>query len=235
MRVARAGQVDQALIASVRQALRDQSDPDVARAMQAYMKSETPSHGVKVGAVRATLRAALADRKLDWAQARDTARTLWDVATHREERHVAIELTGFARHRKCLVAEELPLFEHMIRSGAWWDYVDVVATHRVRAILDNDETTMRRVIPRWANDDDVWIRRSAILCQLLRKDETDRELLRSCIESNLGRDEFWLRKAIGWALRHYARTEPDWVVEFVDEHEARMCPLSKRQALKRLA
>ncbi len=227
--------VDEALIEHVRRALRDQSDPDVARAMQAYMKSETPSHGVKAGAVRATLREALGDKKLDWPQARDTAWALWDMSTHREERHAAIELTGFARHRKCLVAEELSLFEHMIRSGAWWDYVDVVATHRVRAILDNDEKSMRGVIRKWANDDDVWIRRSAIICQLLRKERTDSELLKHCIEPNLGRDEFWLRKAIGWALRHYARTDPDWVVEFVDEHEACMSPLSKREALKHLS
>lgn len=202
--------------------------------MQAYMKSEMPSYGVKAKAMRAILKDAMGDQKLDWGEARATARALWDGATHREERHLAIELTGITRHKKHLVAAELPLFEHMIRSGAWWDFVDVIATHRIRVMLDNDERSLTPVIRRWARDEDVWIRRAAIICQNLRKERTDPELLEYCIKANFKRDEFWLRKAIGWSLRHYGRIDGDWVVAFVDEHVDTLSPLSKKEALKHL-
>lgn len=202
--------------------------------MQAYMKSEMPSYGVKAKAMRAILKNAIGAQRLDWDEVRDTALALWDGATHREERHAAIELTGLSRHKKHLVRAELPLFEHMIRSGAWWDFVDVIATHRIRVMLDNDERAMTPVIRRWAKDEDVWIRRAAIICQNLRKARTDQKLLADCIKANLKRDEFWLRKAIGWALRHHARTDADWVVSFVDEHVDTLSALSKKEALKHL-
>lgn len=225
--------IDEGLIKTVRESLRAQGDASDAEAMQAYMKSEMPSYGVKAKALRSVLKDALSQRKPTWEEARDTARALWDRASHREERHVAIELTGLARHKKSLVSAELPLFEHMIRSGAWWDFVDVIATHRIRVMLDNDTQAMTRVIRTWATDKDVWIRRAAIICQNLRKEHTDPELLSFCIEANIRRDEFWLRKAIGWALRHHARIDADWVVSFVDEHDA-LSPLSKKEALKHL-
>lgn len=222
------------LIENVRNALLAEGDAKDAKAMQAYMKSEMPNYGVKAKAMRAILKGALGDAKPDWNEVRDTARLLWDTATHREERHVAIELTGAARHKKYLMPTELPLFEHMIRSGAWWDYVDVIATHRIRVMVDNDENAMTPVIRKWATDKDVWIRRSAIICQLLRKERMNTDLLTYCIEANLSRDEFWLRKAIGWTLRHYARTDADWVVTFVDQHVEQLSPLSKKEALRNL-
>ena len=226
--------IDEALIRNVRRALAAKGNPADAKAMQAYMKSEMPSHGVKAKELRAVLKEELAKRKLDWPEARDTARRLWDTAHKREERHVAIQLTGIARHKRHLVPAELPLFEHMIRNGAWWDYVDVVATHRLRVMIDNDEKTMRPIMERWSRDNDVWIRRASIISQLLRKERMDTDLLAFCIRANLRRDEFWLRKAIGWVLRHYARTDPDWVIAFVDEHVDELSPLSKKEALKHL-
>lgn len=228
------GVVDKVLIQKLRKALANHSDAADAKAMQAYMKSEMPSYGVKAKAMRAILKDSIGEKKLEWKDARDTARVLWDSATHREERHVAIELTGIAHPKKSLTPAALPLFEHMIRSGAWWDYVDVIATHRIRDILDDDAETVTPVIRSWAKDNDVWIRRAAIICQLLRKRDVDQELLTYCIEANLERSEFWLRKAIGWMLRHYGRTNPDWVIAFVDEHVDRLSPLSKKEALKHL-
>ena len=226
--------VNEEIIRDVRVALAAQGDAADAESMRAYMKSEMPSYGVKAMAMRAILKSALGEHKPTWDEARDTAKALWEGASHREERLLAIELTSAARHSKHLLAGELPLFESMIRSGAWWDYVDVIATHRVRVMLDNDEAHMLPVIRSWATDSDVWIRRAAIICQNLRKERTDAALLAHCIEANIGRDEFWLRKAIGWALRHYARIDADWVVAFIDEHVDALSPLSKREALKHL-
>lgn len=84
----------------------------------------------------------------------------------------------------------------------------------------------------WAVEDDLWLRRAALLCQLTHKEDTDRELLRYVIQANVDDTSFWLRKAIGWALRQFARTDPDWVREEVARLEPRISGLSRREALK---
>ena len=80
----------------------------------------------------------------------------------------------------------------------------------------------------------MWLRRSAIICQLGAKADTDTALLATCIEANLGDREFFVRKAIGWALRQYAWTDPGWVHAFVAEHHDALSPLSRREALKNI-
>jgi 3-methyladenine DNA glycosylase AlkD len=123
-------------------------------------------------------------------------------------------------------------------TGAWWDLVDTIASHHVREILERFPGEVTPLLERWAVDDDLWLRRTAMLSQLGRKSATDVELLRIVLESNLedslhGR-EFFIRKALGWALRDHARTDPDWVRAFVTEHESRLSGLSRREALKHL-
>ena len=86
----------------------------------------------------------------------------------------------------------------------------------------------------WAADDDLWLRRTAILSQLTFEEQTDVALLRDAIEPNLADPSFWIRKAIGWALRQHARTDPDWVGAAVDEYGERLSGLSRREALKHL-
>ena len=93
---------------------------------------------------------------------------------------------------------------------------------------------MSRVLLAWASDDNLWIRRSAILCQMLAKDAMDIPLLEACIAPSLDSKEFFLRKAIGWVLRHYARTNPDYVRGYVAANAQRLSSLSKREALKHL-
>jgi 3-methyladenine DNA glycosylase AlkD len=85
---------------------------------------------------------------------------------------------------------------------------------------------------RWSRDKDIWKRRSSIICQLGFKQDTDLDLLYACIEPSLDSDEFFLRKAIGWALRQYAWTDPDEVIRYVNAHEGSLSGLSKREALK---
>ena len=87
---------------------------------------------------------------------------------------------------------------------------------------------------RWAVGDDRWLRRVAVICQVGAKDRTDRVLLSDAILANAADRDFFLRKAIGWALRDYARTDPAWVRDFVAAHEDELSPLSKREALKHL-
>jgi len=120
----------------------------------------------------------------------------------------------------------------MVVTGAWWDYVDDIAIHRVGDVLRREPAAMRPHMLEWSRSPDTWKRRSAIICQVSFKRDTDLDLLYACIAPNLDDREFFIRKAIGWALRSYAWIDPNEVVRYVSEHEHRLSPLSRREALK---
>src|SRR5205085_2471938 len=108
---------------------------------------------------------------------------------------------------------------------AWWDYVDAVAIHRLGPLLRSNPREMRETMLEWSRGDDLWKRRSAIICQNRFKRETDLDLLYACIEPALGSREFFLRKGIGWALREYAWTDPREVLRYVRGRKAELSPL----------
>lgn len=225
---------DDRLIGAVRDALREAADPALAPAMQAYMKSAMPYLGVRVPAVRALTRGAEKDAPpADLAALTATAGALWRSASYREERYAATALLDTATARRLRDASLLPLLEKMIRSGVWWDHVDEVS-HRVGDLLALDRDAMTPVLRAWAGDDDRWIRRSAIIAQLGHKSRADLALLTAVIEGNVDQRDFFIAKAIGWALREYARTDPEWVRAFLERHADRMAPLSRREARKHL-
>lgn len=218
------------LLTAIRRALREHADPERAPGQQAYMRSAMPFLGVRVPEVRRLVRAAAtAHPPASLDELARAARTLWDEATHREERYAATGLTGLPLARGRL--ELLALHEHMAVTGAWWDHVDEIAG-RVEATLAAHPVETEPVVRRWIASDDLWLRRLAILCQLGRGAETDLALLTDAIDAAADSREFFLRKAIGWALRQYARTDPDWVVAFVAAREDRLSGLSRREALK---
>ena len=220
------------LMSTIRSRLRDAADPARAAGAQAYLKSGMPSLGVRVPEVRRIVKAAakeLPPRSLQELQS--TALELWRGAGCREERYAAIDLTGLR-----LAAGELdmlPVYEEIIRTGAWWDLVDGVS-HRLCALLQTHPEDMSPTLTRWSTDADFWIRRAAITAQLGAKSATDPALLAAVIEPNLADREFFIRKAIGWALRDYAATDPDWVREFAARHGTALSPLSRREALRNL-
>lgn len=221
------------LIATIRSRLGAAADPVRAAGAQAYMKSEMPSLGVRVPEVRRIVRAAAADLPpASLEELKSAVMALWRGATWREERYAAIDLTGLR-----LAAGELsmlPLYEEIIRSGAWWDLVDGVS-HRLCALLQAHRAELAPVLRGWSTDPDFWIRRAAITAQLGAKSATDPALLADVIEANLSDPEFFIRKAIGWALRDYAATDPGWVRAFVQRHGPELSPLSRREALRKLS
>lgn len=224
-----------ALLTRLRQELIAAADPARAPGMQRYMKSAMPYHGVAAVPLRQICKRLLAG--LSWPDStawQADVLGLWRGATHREERHAAIELSGVRAARAFQRIDALPLYETMIVEGAWWDYVDTIAAHRLWPLLQNDRTATAAQMRGWADDRDMWKRRSAILCQLSAKQQTDTVLLSACIAPSLGERAFFLRKAIGWALRQYARTNPQWVHAYVSEHADALSPLSRREALKHL-
>lgn len=229
------------MIAAVRAALEAAADPSRAPDQQRYMRSPMPYLGVTSPALTAALRPVLADpayRVTDRAEWEATVRAMWDEATHREIRYAATALTGHRAYRSWQDAGTLPLYRHQVTTGAWWDHVDAIAARRVGPILAGDRPGVTPVVLRWAVEDDLWLRRTAIICQLQHKDGTDLGLLTAAVDANLVGsrfgDEFFIRKAIGWALRQHARVDPDWVRRFVQERGDRLSPLSRREALKHL-
>ena len=228
-----------ALVDAVREALAQAGDPVRAVGQQRYMKSEMPFRGLTSPTLRATLRPILGDTAyllVDRASWEATVRLLWDGAAYREERYAALALARHGRWRAFHDVAALSLYADLVRSGAWWDLVDDLATHHVAPVLQANPTLARTTVRGWATDDDMWLRRTAILSQLPAKMATDTELLTHCLTVNLPGSrfgsEFFIRKAIGWALREHAKTDPPWVREFVAAHD--LSPLSHREALKHL-
>lgn len=216
------------LVQSIRSALVEEADPELAPAQQAYMKSALPFHGVRVPRVRAITR-GIARGTTDAAVLRAAALALWREAAHREERYAASALMALRPVRARL--DMLDVHEEMIRTGAWWDHVDEVS-HRLTETLDAHPSEVTPLLREWSLEQDFWVRRASIISQLGRRGATDRDLLTSVIEPNLADTEFFIRKAIGWALRELGKTDPDWVRDFVAAHT--LSPLSRREALKLL-
>ncbi|KHK97548.1 DNA alkylation repair protein [Microbacterium mangrovi] len=203
-------------------------DPAKAPAQQSYMKSAMPFLGVSVPDVRRITRTAAAGEQ-DAAILLAAASLLWADAGYREQRYAAVQL--LALRPSAGDPRTVPLIEHMVRTGRWWDFTDELA-HRVADLLDARPAETARLVRAWSVDDEFWIRRLAILSQLTRRDRVDADLLADALAPNLQDREFFIRKAIGWALRDYARVAPDWVREYVATHE--LSPLSRREALKHL-
>lgn len=222
------------MIQAVRRGLTELADPALAAGMQAYMRSDLPFRGVQKPRRTELVRRLVSDYQLDTrAEWERTVRTLWDEAQFREERYVAIALTGHRSYAGWQRPDLVPLYQHLIVTGAWWDYVDEVAGHRIGPLLRAFPAELEPILRTWSTDDDHWLRRTSIICQLGSKAATDTALLIACIEPSIGERDFFLRKAIGWALRQHARTDPDWVRDFVDTQPG-LSPLSRREARKHL-
>ena len=200
------------------------------------MKSALPYYGLAAPTLKGLLRPHLAayapQTRHVWEA---TLRTLWDEATHREERYAALALARHRVARDWRDPDSLDLWRHLVVTGAWWDLVDETASHLVGDVLARHRPLATPTVASWATDHDLWLRRAAVLAQLGHRADTDLALLTSSIESNLDDRSFWLRKAIGWALREYARTDPAWVLTQVALWGNRLSPLSRREALKHLA
>jgi len=223
-----------AFLAAARAGLAQVAYPRKAPEMQRYMKSEMPFRGVPSPERRALGKRLFAEHVLSDVDAwRATVLSLWRDAEYREERYLAMDLTGQRRYAMWQAPTLLPMYEEMIVTGAWWDYVDELASRRVGPLLRAHRTEIDPIMRRWATDPDLWRRRTSIICQLGAKEDTDTDLLTYSIEANIGDRDFFIRKAIGWALRQFARTEPAWVRTFIDAHMA-LSPLSRKEATKHL-
>jgi len=221
------------LIAAIRVGLAAAADPVRAPGMQAYMKSAMPYRGVTSPNHKPIFKKAIEDHPLpDRAAWAATVRRLFHEASYREEWYGAVALLTHRRYRAHLTLDELPLCEELIVAGAWWDVVDEVATGPLRDLLVANPRAMGSAMRKWSVSPNLWKRRSSIICQVGRRSSIDLRLLYDCIEPNLADRDFFIRKAIGWALRDHAWVDPEEVVRYVAANEARLSSLSRREALK---
>jgi 3-methyladenine DNA glycosylase AlkD len=200
--------------------------------MQAYMKTEMPFYGVQKAQRAPILRDLVRTfPPSDRAEYEETVLALWGLA-HREEKYLAL---GMAQHFKpFVVPDSLPLYQRLIVEGAWWDLVDEVATHLVRDLVIGYPVEVWPVVDTWILSEDMWLRRSALICQVGAKERTDADrLFRFCAQRAFEK-EFFIRKAIGWALRQHARIDPDAVARFVSDHRTELSGLSYREATKHI-
>lgn len=198
------------------------------------MKSTMPFYGVGVPAVRKLAQTACAaGQPLEFDEWVDTVLTLYRGAKYREERYAALGIAGYRCYREFHTMQALPLHEELIVTGAWWDLVDEASTG-VGSILERCPRQLRPELIAWAHGADIWKRRTAIICQRRLRERTDLELLYACIEPSLGEREFFLQKAIGWALRDVAWFNPKETLRYVRAHRNELSALAKREALKNL-
>jgi len=207
-------------------------NPEDAVAMAAYMKTDMAFYGVKKPVREPIFREMLTRFPItSLGHYHAAIGALWSQP-HREEKYLAI---GLARAYPTYVTlESVPLYRLMIVDGAWWDFVDAIAADLVGKVLTDDRTDMSAELDRWIDDQNLWLRRSAILSQLRHKAATDRQRLFDYCLRCAAETEFFIRKAIGWALREFAKTDPDAVRAFVLEHRAAWSGLTYREATKHL-
>jgi 3-methyladenine DNA glycosylase AlkD len=213
-------------------ALTAAADPSKAEGMQAYMKTDMPFYGVQKPAREGILRDLVRDfPPSEAASYEQLVLVLWDLP-HREEKYLAL---GVARRfEEFVTPEALPLYRRLIVEGAWWDLVDEVATHLICDLVLGYPDEVWPTVDTWIDDDDMWLRRTAIICQVGAKERTDAVRLFGFCEKRSFEKEFFIRKAIGWALRQHARVDPEAVARFVISHRDGLSGLSYREATRHL-
>lgn len=205
------------------------ANPAHAGPMKKYMRDQFEFLGIKSPQLKELCRQIIRTHGLPALQDVDRImRELWGLSP-REYQYAAIGL--MERLEKKLRPEAIETLEFMIVHRSWWDTVDSIS-HVVGVHFKRYPDVRETYLPRWRDAQNLWLRRTAILFQLDYKHETDFDLLKAIIRENLGTNEFFINKAIGWSLRQYARIDPNAVRKFVEATQ--LHPLSRREAMKHL-
>lgn len=212
---------------SLQEAFAAHADSDRAAQMAAYMRDQFAFYGiqtpVRTRLCREVFRQAKRAGVIDWG----FVDACWQDP-HREFQYVACDYLN-AVH-PYLTFDDVPKLLTYVKAKQWWDTID-----RLDRIIGNiglEDHRIDAIMRDWSTDEDFWVRRIAIDHQLLLKDRTNTELLEIILVNNFGSSEFFINKAIGWALRDYSKTNPDWVRAFIHRHHEVMAPLSIREGSK---
>lgn len=207
------------------------ADPSQAPVMKKYLRDQFEHLGIKTPQRAALQKEFYAEHGLPKVAELDSIlRDLWSLP-EREFQYAGVGLLG--RLSDQIPPEFIDTIEYLIVTKSWWDTVDSLAAGTVDTHFKRYPAIRKKVLTRWRKSENFWLRRTCILFQLDYKQETDFDLLCDIIRENLGSGEFFINKAIGWALRQYARTDSKAVKKFVKETKD-LNPLSRREAMKHL-
>ncbi|NNE98857.1 MAG: DNA alkylation repair protein [Pyrinomonadaceae bacterium] len=208
---------------------RHANDKDAIK-MKAYMKDRFEMFGIKTPARRMIAREFLLEYGLP--EFRDLEKIVFACFAfpERELHHFGIELCG--KFKKQWTPETVKLFERMTITKSWWDSVDSINIFCIKPYFARIPNDIYSITQAWIDSNNVWLQRLSIIFQLRLTDKTDRNILSRNILQLNDSEKFFVQKAIGWALRDLAHTDPDWVLEFVQKNELK--PLSRREALKHI-
>jgi len=214
----------------VKKELTRHKNPDIAGPMKAYMKNKFEYLGIKSPERRELSKPFLSRNSLPpiadlWFIVQD----LWSQP-EREFQYFAMEL--FSKYHKAVEKEWIDHYEFLITNKSWWDTVDFIAATLVGLYFKKYPEQIQPITSKWMEFGNIWLQRSCLIFQLKYKNDTDNQLLSSFIIPLTGSKEFFIAKAIGWALREYSKSNPDWVLDFVNKHTLQ--PLSKREAIRRI-
>ena len=210
------------------QGLKEVANPEDAIHMKAYMKDQFEFLGVKTP-VRRKLSKVFFKKNSSLAIDWKFIHQAWDNP-YREMQYVVLDYLQLKQ--KALTPSDLPKIKKLAQTKPWWDTIDFLCRSVGFICLHYPET--KKFVLEWSRDEDFWLRRIAIEHQLLQKEETDVQLLEQILINNLNQTEFFINKAIGWALRDYSKTNPDWVLEFIEKYKDRLSKLSIKEGSRYL-
>ena len=200
-----------------------------AQKMSKYMLNKFEYIGIKTPERRKIFKNSFKEyknkEKIDW----EFVNKCWENK-YREFQYIAADYLKNMKDK--LTIDDIPKFKQLILKKSWWDTIDNLdMTIGALALKDSN---VNKILLEWSLDENIWLRRIAIDHQLLRKEKTNTELLEKILKNNLGQAEFFINKAIGWALRDYSKTNPNWVKNFIEKNREKMAKLSIREASKYL-
>lgn len=210
------------------QELKEVANPEDAIHMKAYMKDQFEFLGVKTPVRRQVSKIFFKKNHkstIDWKFINQA----WENP-YREMQYVVLDYLQLKQ--TSLASNDLTKVKKLAQTKPWWDTIDFLCRSVGYICLHYPET--KKIVLNWSTDEDIWLRRLAIEHQLLQKEETDVQLLEQILINNLNQIEFFINKAIGWALRDYSKTNPDWVREFIEKYKDRLSKLSIKEGSKYL-
>lgn len=200
-----------------------------AQKMSKYMLNKFEYIGIKTPERREIFKIFFKEykneEKIDW----EFVNKCWENK-YREFQYVAADYLKNMKDK--LTIDDIPRFKQLILKKSWWDTIDNL--DMTIGALGLKDSNVNKILLEWSIDENIWLRRIAIDHQLLRKEKTNTELLEKILKNNLGQAEFFINKAIGWALRDYSKTNPEWVKNFIEKNRENMAKLSIKEASKYL-
>lgn len=206
------------------------ANPALAVGMKAYMLQQFEFLGIKAPLRDQLTKSYLKSHRLEhWEALEIVIKELWALP-QREFQYFAIDV--LKQHKSLWTSKSVALMEYCISEKSWWDSVDGIASEWLGVYFIQFPALVPKIPNKWNKSDNIWLKRSSILFQKAYKANTNQELLTNYILHCKDSQEFFIRKAIGWALREYSKTNPDWVSQFVAEHQ--LSNLSTKEALKHI-